>query len=138
MHGADFSRFHYDRDYPSKLKHFHNWGVGAASKAIYPPGTVPQDWPGLGDPPLSQSNSQPWDMRSIEQTMKDLNHTNSDLTILKIDVEGAEWDALIAFFASPIIEQKVKAGRIPQLLIEYHWDPDSKLRDGRHHNLIKR
>ena len=53
------------------------------------------------DPQLSKSNTEKWELKSIEQSMIDLNHFNSTdsiISILKIDTEGSEWDALIAFF----------------------------------------
>jgi hypothetical protein len=98
MHGKDYAGIDYVNQYPSKLKTFHNWGIGVVSKALYASGTVPQEWPGLGDPQLSKSNSEPWELRSIEQTMIDLGHKERSISILKIDVEGAEWDSLTAFF----------------------------------------
>jgi hypothetical protein len=54
----------------------------------------------ITDPQLSKSNTEEWELRSIEQTMIDLKHFNSSnvISILKIDTEGAEWDALTAFF----------------------------------------
>ncbi len=95
---------------------------------------VPQDWPGLGDPALSKTNSEPWEMRSLTQTFIDLKHLEPSppykivhieekdkafdkafnskqysyidstsvkkyssfktISVLKIDVEGAEWDSL--------------------------------------------
>ena len=54
------------------------------------------------DPQLSKSNTEDWELKSIEQTMIDLHHfnsTNSVISILKIDTEGSEWDALSAFFS---------------------------------------
>ena len=53
------------------------------------------------DPQLSKSNTEKWELKSIEQSMIDLNHFNSTdsiISILKIDTEGSEWDALTAFF----------------------------------------
>ena len=94
MHGPEYSKFDYASEYPSRKKVFHNWGLGVLERAIYPPGTIPQEWPGLGDPAFSQTNSAPWEMKSIATTMKDLGH--SHISILKIDVEGAEWGALTA------------------------------------------
>lgn len=98
MHGRDYSGIDYAKQYPSEKRVFHNWGIGVVSKAVYPVGSVPQEWPGLGDPQLSKSNSEPWELRSIEQTITDLGHRRSSISVLKIDVEGAEWDALAAFF----------------------------------------
>ena len=56
--------------------------------------------------------------------MEDLGHTM--LTVLKIDVEGAEWDALAAFLANTRMMKYVAEGKIKQLLLEFHWDPDSR------------
>ena len=42
MHGTAYANIDYAQQYPSKSKHFHNWGVGAADVAVYPPGSVPQ------------------------------------------------------------------------------------------------
>jgi len=44
MHGTAYANIDYAKQYPSKMKKFHNWGLGAADSAIYPPGSVPQDW----------------------------------------------------------------------------------------------
>jgi hypothetical protein len=63
MHGGDYAGIDYAKQYPSSNKHFHNWGIGVLPKALWPVGTVPQDWPGLGDPQLSKSNSEDWELR---------------------------------------------------------------------------
>lgn len=128
MYGTAFSNVDYAKQYPSQGKHFHNWGLGAADTAIYPPGTIPQDWPGLGDPQFSSSNSEPWQTKSLAQSMKELGHYSdkSSITILKIDIEGAEWDALIAFFGDTQTVAMIKNGFIQQFLVEWHWDPDSR------------
>jgi hypothetical protein len=138
MHGNDYSGIDYAKQYPSKLKSFHNWGIGVLSKALYPIGTVPQDWPGLGDPQLSKSNSEPWELRSVEQAMIDLNHLDSKppISVLKIDTEGSEWDALVAFFNSEKILKAISNGKVSQLLVEFHWDPDSKAKNKRHGDLL--
>ena len=119
------------------------------SKALYPVGTVPQEWPGLGDPPMSKSNSEPWELRSIEQAMVDLGHFSRDvngvkggsmtvISVLKIDTEGSEWDSLGAFFGSEAVAKAVAMGFIRQLLVEWHWDPDSTARNQRHNELLTR
>jgi hypothetical protein len=127
MHGRDFQGVDYAKQYPTKSKFFHNWGLGAAEKVVYPPGTIPQDWPGLGDPAMSQSNKEPWEMRSLERTFSDLGHSETKLSIVKIDIEGGEWDALVAFFGSSVVLERLSKGWISQLLFEFHWDPDSRL-----------
>ena len=136
MHGTAYANIDYAAQYPSKSKHFHNWGLGAASSAVFPAGSVPQDWPGLGDPQLSKSNPEPWELRSIRRTMEDLGH--SSLTVLKIDVEGAEWDALAAFLSDDKMLGLVSAGKIKQLLLEWHWDPDSRAKNARHAEIMRK
>jgi hypothetical protein len=136
MHGPEFSRFNYAKQYPSKLKQFHNWGIGSVDSALYPPGTVPQEWPGLGDPPFSQTNSQLWMMKSIQRTIQELQHDNQTLSIIKIDVEGAEWDSLISLLSSSEMNKKIQRGELLQLLGEFHWDPDSTLKNHRHKQLL--
>jgi hypothetical protein len=42
MYGTAFSNVNYASQYPSDKKFFHNWGLGAADIAVYPPGTIPQ------------------------------------------------------------------------------------------------
>ena len=138
MHGPDYSRIDYATQYPSKLKKFHNWGLGVVDKALYPVGTVPQEWPGLGDPQLSKSNTEPWLLKSIEQTMVELGHMSTGLSILKIDTEGSEWDAVTAFLGSSKVLGLIQAGKIPQLLLEWHWDPDSTARNQRHAALMRK
>ena len=126
MYGSDYTNIDYPKQYPSKNKYFHHWGLGSAEIATYPKGTVPQEWPGLGDPAMSKSNPISWEMRSINRTLHDLNHV-TNLDVLKIDVEGAEWDAMIAFIntiTNP--NSNIKPGMVKQLLLEWHWDPDSR------------
>ena len=50
----------------------------------------------------------------------------SSVTILKIDVEGAEWSALASMLESKLMRRMVSSGRIGQLLIEWHWDPNTR------------
>lgn len=47
---------------------------------------------------MMKTNTQPWIMKSVERTMADLKH--SRLSVLKIDVEGAEWTAVAAMLES--------------------------------------
>jgi hypothetical protein len=57
---------------------------------------------------------------------------------LKIDTEGSEWDALAAFFNSKKIIDFIISGRIKQLLIEYHWDPETKAKNNRHKQIMEK
>ena len=140
MHGAEYSNINYQVQYPSEKKFFHNWGVGPADYAVYPSGSIPQEWPGLGDPALSKSNIEPWEMKSIKRTFIDLKHT-AGIQVLKIDVEGAEWDSIAALLSdlgdnydtTSSSKEKMKLlsqGSIRQLLVEWHWDPDSRYHKG--------
>lgn len=144
MHGKEFSGFDYAREYPSGNKNFHNWGIGAVN-TVYPPGTIPQvffllfsfdlgraklmlsqDWPGLGDPPMSKTNPDSWEVKSLEKTIHDLGHQKAKISILKIDIEGAEWATLMSAFYSDFMINYLKNGFIEQLLLEFHWDPQSR------------
>jgi len=42
MHGNDYSGIDYAKQYPGVNRIFHNWGIGAAAKVMYPANTVPQ------------------------------------------------------------------------------------------------
>ena len=238
MHGNNYANINYLKQYPtsridqpsstkSGQKYFHNWGLGSISRDIYPIASIPQLWPGLGDPGLSQTNSEPWEVRSLVQTFVDLDHlhpkkpftivtrievqgklptqtssiningtfseqsnevadkkerkrikrenrkkldkttplSNSnrlliednekferyvdtssvnsygkfdEISILKIDVEGAEWDALAAMIYNEPMLVILRQGMIKQLLLEYHWDPESKARNQRQSDIMKR
>lgn len=127
MHGADYSGINYSKQYPGTGKTFHNWGLGSAASAVYPINSVPTEWPGLGDPALSKTNSASWAMKNVQQSMLELNH--SAMSILKIDVEGSEWIAVSSMLST--MEQALSRGAVRQLLIEWHWDPHSTLRNGR-------
>jgi hypothetical protein len=145
MHGGDYSHIDYASQYPSEpiagsknkgKKVFHNVGIGAANIAVYPPHSIPQQWPGLGDPAMSQTNTESWETRSIEQLLNDYGYQESGITILKVDVEGAEWDAFEAFLSSTSMQQLIRTGGISQLLVEWHWDPYSNLRSKRQKALL--
>ena len=92
----------------------------------------------LLDPQLSKSNTEDWELRSIEQTMIDLNHFDSSISILKIDLEGAEWDALASFFSSKNVLERLSKGLVKQLLIEFHWDPDTRSLNQRHSKIMQK
>ena len=143
MYGNDYTFIDYAKQYPSTKKYFHNWGIGAANTAVYPPGTIPQEWPGLGDPPFAVSNSEPWLTKSVHQTLIDLGHYKEDksnsqqyLTILKIDVEGAEWDAVTGFLET--FSDQLSQGFVKQFLVEWHWDQTNNLKRQRHKKLLKK
>ena len=65
---------------------FHDTGVGMEDK-VYLPGEFPFLWPGINY--LEKSNSEPWKIEKITTTMR--HNRNNALSVLKIDVEGAEW-----------------------------------------------
>ena len=45
-----------------------------------------------------KTNTEPWNMKSVERTMDELHHRY--ISILKIDVEGSEWTAIAAMLES--------------------------------------
>ncbi len=97
---------------------YHTHGLGRYDKT-YGPGEAPFNWPGINY--LRGSNSIPWTLRSITTTLKDVLGeprtpvmNKQTLTVLKIDVEGAEWD---------VIDQLVQ-GEWDQLLVELHFPPN--------------
>ena len=75
---------------------------------------------------MSKTNTEPWETRSLEKTIHDLGHAKTKLTVLKIDIEGAEWVTLMSAFGSDKMIEYLKNGFIEQLLLEFHWDPNSK------------
>ena len=114
MHGSDYAGINYKTQYPAPPKRlFHNWGLGSSALALYPKGAAPTEWPGLGDPALSKTNSEAWEMRSIAATMQSLKHSN--LAVLKVDVEGSEWVAMSSLIST--MSDELARGAIKQLLI---------------------
>lgn len=96
---------------------YHSYGLGGRD-AFYGPGQVPFNWPGLGY--LKATNTAEWELKSLPTIMRELHNGNraeieaaSTHIILKVDVEGAEWDAM---------EDLVHANW-NQLLIEMHFTP---------------
>ena len=134
MHGQDYAGINYSQQYPGPGKTFHNWGLGSAARAVYPANAAPTEWPGLGDPALSKTNSASWEMRSVQQTMADLGH--SAVTVLKIDVEGSEWIAVSSMLST--MEPELSRGVVSQLLMEWHWDPHSTLRNQRNRAILQK
>ena len=67
--------------------------------------------------------------------MQDLGH--SSLTILKVDVEGAEWDAMAALLSDEKMRGLLLRGGVRQLLLEWHWDPDSRAKNLRHAEVLR-
>ncbi|CAB9515027.1 methyltransferase like 24 [Seminavis robusta] len=88
--------------------HYHSYGLGVVDKD-YGPGKVPFRWPGLDY--LQEFNTLPWKLKSLPTIMKEIG--NSKLTILKVDVEGAEWDSM---------KHIAKAGW-DELYMELHFPP---------------
>lgn len=70
----------------ARVVRYHTWGVGARD-GHFGVGAVPFRWPGIGY--LKLKNSQPWELKTISSTMQTLGHDK--LTVLKMDIEGAEW-----------------------------------------------
>ncbi len=103
---------------------FHDSGLGAAAAAPSCP------------PDLSRGDRCAWRLETVASAMRRLGHARIEL--LKIDVEGAEWDALDAMTRGPCPFLATPAVR--QLLIEVHLEKVSPARGKRilrrlhHHN----
>jgi len=97
---------------------YHPYGLGGIDKT-YGPGQVPFNWPGIKY--LQARNSEPWTLKSVVSTLQDVGHMpastistgGKSLMVLKIDVEGTEWD---------VLDQLVDA-HWDQLLLELHFPP---------------
>ncbi|UJR33604.1 hypothetical protein I4U23_021041 [Adineta vaga] len=59
---------------------------------------------------------------SLRQLMTQLNQTNSEIDILKIDIEYGEYSFLHSFFSNNDINRKLQPVYIRQILIEIHLD----------------
>ncbi|XP_076449233.1 uncharacterized protein LOC143285714 [Babylonia areolata] len=70
-----------------------------------------------------------WPMRRLSSIMKQLGHPQGSLTLLKIDIEGSEWDAMDAILSDGLLPS------IPQVLIEWHLFTDAPPRS-RYDDLI--
>jgi hypothetical protein len=99
---------------------YHMYGLGALDDHTYGPGEVPFRWPGMGY--MKETNTYPWRLRNIPATMTDVigttgklpNTGGKQLTVLKIDVEGTEWD---------IMHQLLDV-EWDLLMLELHWWPN--------------
>jgi len=69
--------------------HYHSMGLGVPDGTVQP-GKAPFRWPGIGY--LRESNTAPWTLKRIPTIMRELGH--SRVSYLKVDTEGAEWDAI--------------------------------------------
>jgi hypothetical protein len=63
---------------------FHAVGFGGRD-LIYQAGTAPWQYPGLGYG--RYSNQKAWELRTLPDLMRSLNHSESALAVLKIDIE---------------------------------------------------
>ena len=93
---------------------YHAWGLGATD-TVHKPGEVPFRWPGIGY--MAHTNTLPWHLKTVSTTMHELGHAK--ITVLKMDVEGAEWYAVQDMVKSNLISGK----KIKQFCVELHFDP---------------
>lgn len=70
------------------------------------------------------SSSEGSSSRSTSNDYGDEEWHFKELSVLKVDVEGAEWDALTGMVYQ--MGPELQRGLIPQLLVEWHWDPDTR------------
>ena len=70
-------------------------------------------WPFLGG---FVKEPQIWRVRTLESIMKDLDHQGRNLTVLKMDIEGSEWQFIeYLLYSAPHLLDKIH-----QLVIEWH------------------
>jgi len=112
VHGFDPS-VHLEAQYAGIRRSFHLQGLGPSG--TYAPGTAPFRWPGMDY--LRSSNTETWKLMSVTDTMASLKHSN--VKILKIDAEGAEWSALDDLLSTGFFE----SGKVEQFMMELHFDP---------------
>ena len=67
---------------------------------------------GIGD--RDYVNKKNWKIRKLDSIMRMLNHSNSNIDIFKMDIEGAEWPVLRQMLASGVLK------RVRQLYLEIH------------------
>ncbi|KAG8462998.1 hypothetical protein KFE25_001771 [Diacronema lutheri] len=98
---------------------FHRVGLGGRD-LIHPTGTAPWQFPGIGFGRFA--NGQPWELRTLESLMRSLGHAR--LSVLKVDVEGAEWPLLERILSDSRMRRRLRAGELfRQLLVEVHLLP---------------
>jgi len=113
VHGFDPSPFGLSSKagYEAIGGEYHSYGLGKRD-GVYAPGEVSFNWPGLNY--LRDTNTAEWELKSLSTILNTLNPIQKPkLTILKIDVEGAEWDAM----------EDLLYTEWDQLLIEMHFTP---------------
>lgn len=93
------------KGYNGGRRKFHSLGLGNVTR-LFPVGTVPFFWPGMGY--LTRKNAEPWNISRYEDMVKDVGSIPS---IVKMDVEGAEWFALDSI-------------NVDQLVVELHFAPN--------------
>ena len=80
--------------------HFHQWGIAAQSTL---------DGTSYTGPGKQRARGQ---FKSLQETIKLLNHTGRTIDLFKIDCEYCEWDVFPAFFEAGV--------HLQQVLIELH------------------
>ena len=66
---------------------------------------------------MTYANSDVWALKTVSSTMHKLEH--DAITVLKMDVEGAEWYAVEDMVKSKLIANH----KISQFCVELHFDP---------------
>lgn len=117
--------FHIHDNFVSRLRKqgvfFHDYGFGGAD-VTYPPGTAPWAWPGIGYG--RESNDRTWTLKTLESTAMELGHSKNGISILKMDIEGAEWDVLERILSDSSSRERLRTGKfVRQMAIEIHFMP---------------
>lgn len=98
---------------------FHEYGLGGRT-LLYPPRTVPWSWPGMSYG--AGTNEQPWMLKTLPDIYQELDHSFVD--VVKIDIEGAEWDVLQNLLSDSHVRQELRKGSFfRQIMFEVHFLP---------------
>ncbi|XP_052072674.1 uncharacterized protein LOC127710752 [Mytilus californianus] len=93
---------------------FHTFGIGSHNDDLFTPRT---------DEFTRKEQKSTWELKKLSTILSNLDHQNMTLDILKLDIEGNEWDVL-----ENIIQEDLLF-KIKQLEVEYHIFPDFPKRE---------
>lgn len=103
--------------YNSRYKTLHMLGIGGVTQ-LYAPGTFPFKWPGIGY--LKDTNQVPWQVYTLPDIIKKLEHTEKKISVIKLDAEGVEWQVLENLLSTDLLAN----GKLEQFILELHFNPD--------------
>ncbi|VDI21826.1 Hypothetical predicted protein [Mytilus galloprovincialis] len=93
---------------------FHTFGIGSQNDDSFTPRTNEY---------IRKEQKSTWKLGKLSTILSNLGHQNMTLDILKLDIEGYEWDVL------ENIVQEGLLSKVKQLEVEYHIFPDFPKRE---------